>query len=138
MKYMADDGTVFSTEAECLAYENNPMKQLTTLVKDKIDWSYSDVAGIQIIEESSVLGFIINNIDEINKILKTKDELSTSDGWISNVGRDRYGYPKNLRSDTKIEAKFRGGETETGYANKWGTSWMDEGEDWDIIAYRIR
>lgn len=138
MKYVADDGTVFSTETECLSYENNPMKQLATLIGAKINQSYNDDAGFSIIEESSVLDFIVSHIDEINKILKTKEEPSTSDGWVSNIGNTRAHYPASISCGTdEIEVKFRNGKTETGIADDWGYSWMDEDEDWDIVAYRV-
>jgi hypothetical protein len=60
--------------------------------------------------------------------------------WVSNVGHTSDGYqyyPCRLSCDTKIEVKFRNGGTETGIANDWEFSWLDEGQAWDIVAYRV-
>lgn len=66
-----------------------------------------------------------------------QDQDGDSSKWISNIGNTRAHYPDSLSYDTEIEVKFRNGETETDYADNWGTSWIDEGEDWDIVAYQI-
>lgn len=58
--------------------------------------------------------------------------------WISNIGRDSYGYPYPLCSDTKVEVKYRNGETATGAAIDWFVSWKEtDGGGTDIVAYRI-
>lgn len=56
--YVADDGTLFNTEAECIAYEKEPTKQLQQLVCDNIKLEYCENAGFAIISESNVVAFI--------------------------------------------------------------------------------
>lgn len=110
MKYVADDGKVFSTEADCFAYENDPHNSLETLIHRNITMSYNDDAGFSFIEESDVLKFIADNLDEINKIMKTKTEPSTSGEWISNIGHSMGCHPKALKGNNKVEVIFRSGE----------------------------
>lgn len=137
MKYVADDGTVFSTEAECLAYENNPYNSLEKFIHLNITKSYNDDAGFSIIEEYDVMKFIVYNLDEINKILNEPKQGEPSE-WISNIGHSREWHPKTLKGNTKIEVTFRGGEVGIGRAEYLESNWKEtDKSDGDIVAYRI-
>jgi hypothetical protein len=148
--YVADDGTKFDTEAECVAYEvNTTSNRLLNLIRENIKYEYGDITY------NTVKTFIESNIDEINKILGKSEPVvvepnineiceilgspkEESDGWISNVGRDECSHPETLSPDTPIEVKFRDQETCTRYADSWDVSWKEaDHHPKDIVAYRI-
>lgn len=127
LQYVADDGQVFDTQQECLNHENK--SALVSAIQDLFDKAYYP---------KTVGAFIVNHIDEINKILNSPAVTTNKDGWISNVGHDSYQYPEHLDENTKVELKFRNGETEIGIAGDCDAGWIEtDGAQWDIIAYRI-
>ena len=84
--------------------------------------------------------------EELNKIVSQQygcdvEEViivTSTDGWISNIGRNKNGYPDTLNPDTKIEVKHRDGKITSGFAPIWNSSWRETDNDpRDIIAYRI-
>lgn len=65
-------------------------------------------------------------------------ENASNDGWISNVGRDKYGTPETLPQDTTIEIELRNRKTFIGYAYSWDVVWRETDNDpHDIVAYRV-
>lgn len=72
------------------------------------------------------------------EIVISDDEVSTDDGWISNIGNDNFRHPDSISSDAFIEVKRREGSTDTGVAFYWQSAWAEtNGHSTDIVAYRI-
>lgn len=66
--YVAEDGTQFNSEFECLEHESH-----TTLyghIKNNIGRKYDDDVGFSIIEPENVEQYIAENFETIKKLIK--------------------------------------------------------------------
>lgn len=128
--YKAEDGTEFSTEAECEAYE----------MREALDSFIDCNIGMMsegLVDVSDVKTFIEKHIDEIIRIVKG-DAATSDDGWISNESNSSRCHPKSLTRFDIIEVKFRNGTIREGIPDRWTWGWKStDNHELDIVAYRI-
>ena len=126
--YKAEDGTEFSTEAECRYYEG--ANKLCNFIDNHF-------TGFAVIETYDVQIFIERHIDELLRIVKG-DAATSDDGWISNEGNSSSHHPESLTRFDRIEVKLRNGTIQEGNPDLWPSGWKSTDNDkWDIVAYRI-
>jgi hypothetical protein len=126
--YIADDGTRFDTEHECVAYEEKGLIKtaLLQLIRSKYNGNHiSVVSGI-------IADFVVSNFEQISEIVNGSVEPE----WIPNLYNSNDYAP--VPGETAIEVVYRSGFKETGKASEWSASWcsIDNAHN-DIVAYRI-
>lgn len=131
--YIADDGTHFGNENDCLAHEKvcAIKDELASLVKSKCYGPLGHGTAAQ-----EVADFIVSNLKQISEIVEGS-ELSNEPKWISNLGNPSI-FPPIKTGETTIEVRYRNGSTERGLAYDWSTSWCTmDNHPLDIIEYRV-
>ena len=71
ISYVAEDGTQFNSESECLEHESD-----TTLyghVNENCSRTYNDDAGFGVIEPEDVVAYIVTHIEKINQLVKIEN-----------------------------------------------------------------
>lgn len=128
--YIADDGTQFENEPDCLAHEKvcAIKDELAQLVSSKYS-EFLDMWGC--LDLRVVADFIFSNFDQISKIIN-----QTESNWISNENNPN-DYPPIAKS-VNIEIKYRCGKVEIGQAGEYEASWRStDKHPLDIVEYRI-
>lgn len=128
--YIAEDGTQFDNEQDCIAYEKVCVvkDKLAQLVGSKYD-EFLDMWGC--LDLHVVANFIFSNFDQISKIIN-----QTESNWISNDGNDTPYSP--IPGNSLIQVKYRNGKLDTGIAESWSAGWRSTDRHFaDIVEYRI-
>jgi hypothetical protein len=89
------------------------------------------------IKELAAREYVLPDVFDLEIVDAPQEE--TDDGWISNVGRTDPNPPSHLLPDTKVEVKFRNGNTDNlGTACYWDWSCApDVYSPHAIVEYRI-
>jgi hypothetical protein len=126
--FIADDGTHFDTEHECLAHEEKALIKTALLRLIRSKYHGNDVPVVSKI----IADFVVSNFGQISEIVNGSVEPE----WIPNSNNFNDYAP--VHGETAIEVKYRNGFKETGKASEWSASWRSiDGAGKDIVAYRI-
>lgn len=72
VQYVADDGSVFDTDIECIKHEKSPNIRLLKLVEDSCPHTFICIQGLEedVISDDDVVKFVINQYPRIKEIME--------------------------------------------------------------------